>query len=132
MKYFYVELMRFLSNVWLGVSLDLAGNSACLYTSFDTIISQKFCGCKATDFIGAVCSHAFVVASGNDIAAVLAGYDQVFRRLLTRVKEANSPVESLTFLLKDREAIDDQKKIIISYLENMWDEIHDGRKVYCL
>ena len=80
--------------------MDLNDRGAFLYTAFESMYSAKFCGSKAADYCGSVSNCVFVLLSGKDSTETLNGYDQLFRRMLTKIHASASPVRSLTFFVK--------------------------------
>ena len=80
--------------------MDLNDRGAFLYTAFESMYSAKFCGSKAADYCGSVANCVFVLLSGKDSSETLNGYDQLFRRMLTKIHASSSPVRSLTFFVK--------------------------------
>jgi hypothetical protein len=62
--------------------------------------SSKFCGSKAADYCSTVSNCVFILLSGKDASETLNGYDQLFRRMLTKINNSLSTVRSITFFVK--------------------------------
>ena len=78
----------------------MSDTGAFLYANFDSMFSAQFCGSKAADFCGSVSSNIFVLVSARDLTETLQGHDQIFRRMMTKLKLAASPLQSITFVVK--------------------------------
>ena len=73
---------------------------AFLYTAFESMYSSKFCGSKAADYCSTVSNCVFILLSGKDASETLNGYDQLFRRMLSKLHSSVSTIRSITFFVK--------------------------------
>lgn len=85
---------------FVGLHLDLNDRGAFLYAAFESMYSPKFCGSKAADYCSTVSNFMFILLSGKDASETLNGYDQLFRRMLTKIHNSLSTVRSITFFVK--------------------------------
>jgi hypothetical protein len=84
------------------VSLDLTGEQAVLYSSFDRMFSSKMCGSKAIDFQCALPGSVCVAVRALDLSTSLQGFEQLFRRLLNAAAAEQGPAKQLLLLVDER------------------------------
>jgi hypothetical protein len=90
------------------------------------LFSAKFCGCKAVDYCNYLPGKLALVVQSQCLESVLAGYDQILRRIL-RKSNANTKKE-LIFIVDvtgDAEATINEsivKEKIAQTVEKVWNE----------
>ena len=93
------------------------------------MLSNTFCGCKATDFCNQLPGSTCLVLDSSDIRSSLIGYEQVMRRMLDHAYKRSEKVPyELTIIVNNNGGIVDKDIIdeISSLMGSIWNETNEG------
>jgi hypothetical protein len=111
-------------NINSGISLELtSGKVAVLNCGFDKLVSSKFCGVKAIEYCSAIADSICFISPGIDLVESLAGYDQIFRVLFSKLTLPGRKL-NIRFLVDAKKEDDaNMEKHILTYLQSVWDDV---------
>ena len=110
-----------------GIALELSGDKAVLLSTFDSMFSASFCGCKAAEYTGLVSDAICVVVPEVDLTETLDAHDQLFRRMFAKLnsKKMSQPVPFIVVLTSPGKIEDDMSDNVQRYLESVWKDINN-------
>lgn len=119
--------------------MEIDDSKAVIYATFSSMFSPKYCGSKAIEFQCSLPGSFCVAVKAVDLENALAGYEQIFRRMLKRIydkkildsTDASTPTHIKLLIDESHSSSDfnasleEHRRIIDSYLQSIWQETYD-------